>query len=51
LGEGHHLLALPAVILRTGERLLEEANDPVSSALGERAKVPLLPVAQSIIGA
>src|SRR5262249_8449721 len=38
LGKGHHLLALHAVILRAGDRLLEEANDPVPSALGERTK-------------
>src|SRR5262249_55582767 len=49
--KGHHLLALHAVILRAGDRLLEEANDPVPSALGERTKVPLLALARLIIGA
>jgi len=51
LGKGHHLLALHADILRAGDRLLEEANDPVPSALGERTKVPLLALARLIIGA
>ena len=44
-GEGHHLVALRAIILSAGGCLLEHRDNLVAGALGEGAQVALLAVA------
>jgi hypothetical protein len=49
LGESHHLLALGAIVPRGG--FLEDADDTVAGAPGQRAQVTLLALARLIVGA